>query len=95
MNEIFESLMMIAFGLSWPANIIKSWKSKTAKGKSLIFLIFVFIGYICGIIAKIITNNINVPLVFYIINLLMVASDIVLYFRNSRLDNINTLNNKI
>lgn len=86
MEEIFESLMMIAFGFSWPANIIKSWKSRTAKGKSIIFLFLVFIGYIFGIMAKIITGNINIPLIFYIVNLLMVGCDIILYFRNLKID---------
>ncbi len=86
MGQIFESLMMIAFGLSWPANIIKSWKSRTAKGKSIIFLFFVFIGYIFGIMAKILTGNINIPLIFYIVNLLMVGCDIILYFRNLKID---------
>ena len=34
---VFEILMLVCFGLSWPFNIAKSWKSRTAKGKSLIF----------------------------------------------------------
>jgi len=89
MNTIFEALMIIAFGLSWPTNIIKSWKSKTAKGKSGLFLYLIFIGYIFGICAKLVINNLNYVLIFYILNALMVAIDIVLYYRNRRLDKKN------
>ena len=32
-----ETLMIICFGLSWPLSVYKSWKSRTAKGKSLQF----------------------------------------------------------
>ncbi|MDR2588237.1 MAG: hypothetical protein LBC67_02315 [Spirochaetales bacterium] len=88
MSELFEAGMVIAFGISWPANIIKSWKTRTAKGKSIVFLLFVLAGYICGILSKLISGNITYVFVFYVINLFMVSADILLYFRNSRLDKI-------
>lgn len=86
MSEIFEAAMVICFGLSWPVSVYKSWKSRTAKGKSLMFEIFIWIGYICGIVGKIITGNITYVFIFYILNLVMVSTDICLYCRNSRLD---------
>ena len=72
MRDIFEVLMVICFGVSWPISIYKSYTSKSTKGKSIIFLLFILLGYICGIAAKLISGNINYVLLFYIINLLMV-----------------------
>jgi hypothetical protein len=86
MAEILEALMVISFGVSWPANILKAWKVRTAKGKSLVFLIFVEFGYVCGILAKIVQWNITYVFLFYLLNFAMVAVDISLYFRNRRLD---------
>lgn len=86
MAEIFEAAMVICFGLSWPTSVYKAWKSRTAKGKSLLFEIFICIGYICGIAGKIMTQNITYVFVFYIINFVMISADLALYIRNSRLD---------
>lgn len=87
MGEIFEMCMVILFGVSWPVNIFKSYKSKTAKGKSVIFLILIFLGYLSGIIGKIVTNNITYVLIFYVLNIVMVAFDIFLFYRNKKIDN--------
>lgn len=81
-----ETIMIICFGLSWPANILKSLRSRTAKGKSLPFLCLIETGYVFGIIGKIITNTWNLATIFYFINFFMVLADIILYFRNSALD---------
>ena len=83
---ILEATMIILFGISWPLNIIKSIKSKTARGKSLYFLIFIEAGYLCGILSKFITGNVSWVIIFYSLNLVMVATDIVLYFINRRRD---------
>lgn len=88
LGNIFEVLMIVLFGISWPLNIIKSLKSKTTKGKSLLFLIFIFVGYLFGITSKLILGKINYVLVFYIINTLMVGFDLILYFRNKKLDKL-------
>ena len=88
--EILEAGMVICFGISWPLSIIKSFKARTAKGKSLLFLMFIFIGYVSGIAWKMIAfangAGISYPTIFYFINLIMVGTDIVLYFRNRALD---------
>ena len=86
MGEIFELLMIICFGLSWPLSVYKSYKARTTAGKSLVFLSAIWIGYICGIASKIMTHNINYVLVIYIVNLIIVSCDLVLYFRNKALD---------
>jgi len=85
MSQFFESLMLICFGISWPLSIMKSWKSRTSKGKSAIFLVFILIGYVSGIIAKIISGNVTYVVFFYALNFVLVATDLVLYFRNDRL----------
>ena len=78
--------MLLCFGCSWPMNITKSIRAKTAKGKSLAFELFVLVGYICGITGKCISGSINWVFAIYILDLLMVATDILLTLRNRRLD---------
>jgi hypothetical protein len=86
MSQVFEALMIISFGVSWPTNIIKSYRTRSTKGKSVLFLIFILSGYIFGIISKMISNSITYVFIFYIINAVMVSIDIILYFRNRGLD---------
>ena len=88
MANVFEILMLICFGFSWPINFRKAAKSKTTKGVSLAFLFLIIIGYIFGISAKILNNNINYVIIFYLINLFFVAANIIIYFINKRNENI-------
>ena len=88
MEQIFEVLMIICFGVSWPFNIAKSWKAKTAKGKSLLFEVCILVGYICGIAGKFITGNVTYVLIAYMINVVMVTIDILLTLRNMALDKL-------
>lgn len=88
MAEIFETIMLICFGLSWPISVTKSFKSRTTKGKSFMFEVFILLGYICGVAGKFISDNVNYVLVFYFINILFVITDLILYARNLRLDKI-------
>ena len=78
--------MLVCFGVSWPFNIAKSLRSRTAKGKSVIYEILVIVGYFFGLAAKIILGDVNYVMIFYIVDILMVTTDIVLTFRNRRLD---------
>lgn len=86
MSQFLEAVMVVLFGISWPLNIMKSAKSRTAKGKSLPFLIFIWVGYIAGIASKLVSGNITYVFVFYVLNLVMVSIDFCLYFRNVKLD---------
>lgn len=52
MEEILEIIMVVSFGMSWPLNVLKSYRARTTKGKSLPFLVLIFAGYICGIASK-------------------------------------------
>ncbi|MCQ2566483.1 MAG: hypothetical protein MJ194_06560 [Clostridia bacterium] len=93
MSEILEVIMIVLFGASWPANVMRSYKSRTAKGKSLLFLVLIETGYVAGIISKLINPAYMADfgrkwyvLFFYCLNFIMVAADIILYFRNRKLD---------
>lgn len=88
MASLFETLMLICFGCSWPLNLAKSIKSKTAKGKSVLFQYAIMLGYICGILGKFAGGNVNYVLALYFINLIMVAVDTGLYYRNKKLDQL-------
>ena len=96
MAEIFEIIMIVSFGASWPMNVYKSYKARTTKGKSLGFLCLIFFGYIAGIISKLLNETYMgqiadkwYVLFFYVLNLLMVGLDLILYVRNHRLDNMS------
>lgn len=86
MSAIFETVMLVCFGLSWPINVIKAYKSRTTKGTSLQFIFLIIIGYFAGITAKIVNGQFNYVFIVYIINLLIVTFDVLVYFRNYRLD---------
>ena len=87
MAELFEIIMIVCFGMSWPMNVIKSYRARTTKGKSLPFLLLIITGYVFGIIGKLIGGSFKwYVLFFYVLNLVMVSADLALYVRNYRLD---------
>ncbi len=98
MTDLLEALMILCFGLSWPISIRKSWTSRTAKGKSLFFEIFLLVGYIFGIVRKVIlfANAVSagqsegflfyLSWFFYVLNFIEISIDVALYFRNVKLD---------
>ena len=65
MAEILEILMIVSFGLSWPLNVIKSFKARTTESKSLVFLILIFVGYIFGILSKLATPQFKWDVMFF------------------------------
>jgi hypothetical protein len=77
--SIFEVLMLLCFGLSWPLSIMKTIRTKEVAGKSPVFLIIVALGYMSGIIHKVFFSF-DWVIVLYILNCLMVLLDCVLYF---------------
>ena len=78
--------MVLCFGISWPVPIVKALKSRSTKGKSLVFMLFIWVGYVCGIASKLIAGNLTYVFVFYVLNIIMVTVDICLYFRNLKYD---------
>ncbi len=83
--------MLVCFGLAWPFSIHKSYKSRQTEGKSVVFLYVVVAGYIAGIIHKLLYSR-DVVVFLYLLNSLMVSTDITLYYRNKRLQagNLNS-----
>lgn len=94
MFDLLEAAMILCFGLSWPISIYRSYVSRTAKGKSLFFEVFLWIGYVFGIGRKILqfssgaagTGLFYLGWFFYLLNLVEITVDMALYFRNVRLD---------
>ena len=94
-TELLEALTIFCFGLTRPISIPKSIVSRTAKGKSLFFEVFLLIGYACGIIRKIIQVSggssgflFYLSFFFYILNFVEISIDVALYFRNKKLDEL-------
>lgn len=95
-TDLFEALTIFCFGLSWPISIRKSLISKTAKGKSLFFEVFLLIGYAFGIARKfiqVIAMNSSgfifyLSFFFYVLNFIEISIDVALYFRNTKLDKL-------
>ena len=85
--SIFEAMMLVCFGLSWPMNILKSWRTRSAVGKSLAFLLIIEVGYICGMLNKVLVKF-DWVFFLYLLNFCMVGTDVILYFRNRRLDRL-------
>ncbi|MDW2796181.1 hypothetical protein RZO55_01085 [Clostridium boliviensis] len=93
-SDLLETLMIIGFGLSWPFSVYKSYKSRTAKGKSLQFEFFIWLGYIFGIARKFLQYHYAVSYdwlfllswFFYVLNFVEISFDMWLYVRNIKLD---------
>ena len=86
MTQVLEAAMLICFGFSWPMNVYKNFKAKTAKSMSLPFILLIISGYVAGICAKLYSHNVSYVLVVYVLNLLIVLVNVVVYFINRRYD---------
>lgn len=88
MANILEAIMLICFGFCWPINFRKAYRAGTAKGTSLAFFCLVEVGYASGIAAKILGDNVTYVLFFYILNMVTVGANIVMYFINKKKDSL-------
>lgn len=93
MAELFEIAMIVSFGASWPINVVKSYKARNTKGKSIAFVFLILFGYGAGIISKLIDSGYMEQigtkwyvLFFYVLNFLMVGLDALLYIRNRHIE---------
>jgi len=94
MPDILEAAMIFCFGISWPISIRKSWVSRTARGKSVVFEFFIWLGYVFGIIRKALQIQSRaagnwlfyLAFAFYIINIIEITIDMILWVRNRKLD---------
>lgn len=84
--SIYEIIMLICFGAAWPFSIYKSLKSKSTKGKSSLFMLVLIIGYIFGILNKLLVRY-DYVIYLYIINTIMVSIDLILFYKNRTLEN--------
>ena len=85
--KVLEAVMIVLFGISWPFNLLKSIKSKSTKGKSLLFLILIDLGYIAGITSKFVSTTFVWAtdwwiFMVYVINFIFVSLDMIVYFIN-------------
>ena len=81
-DGLFEILMLLCFAAAWPFSIYKLYKTKSTKGKSVIFSFIIILGYIFGITNKFVMDDTNYVLIFYFIDLCLVLVDTLLYYRN-------------
>ena len=95
MAEILEIIMIVSFGASWPMNVMKSYRARTAKGKSLAFLCLILFGYVAVITSRLVNEAYMASfaqkwyvLFFYVLNFIMVSADLAMYIRNTRLDKL-------
>ena len=85
--KVLEATMLIMFGISWPFNLAKSIKSKSTKGKSLLFLVLIDVGYMAGITSKIFSTSFVWKtdwwvFAIYVINFCFVTADLTMFFIN-------------
>lgn len=74
-----EILMLVCFGVSWPVAVMKTYQTKSVKGKSLLFLSLILLGYIFGIIHKCI-YSLDYVIWLYVLNGVLVLADMTLWF---------------
>lgn len=85
-DGLFEILMLLCFAAAWPFSIHRLWTTRTTGGKSVLFSYIVMVGYVFGIVNKVVSGSINHVLAFYILDLCLVSIDTVLYHRNRILE---------
>lgn len=92
-----EMMMVVCFGISWPINIRKAWKARSTKGISLLFYALILAGYLFALVGKFVLIAANAPapwyetvrwyvMFFYVLNALMVAAGIGIWFRNRAIE---------
>lgn len=84
--SIFEIIMLVCFGVSWPFAIATTIRVKNPTGKSFVFMVLVLVGYIAGCLHKIL-HQFDAVFWLYVLNGLLVLVDMVLslyYLRRLR-----------
>lgn len=77
--SIFEAGMLLCFGASWPFQVTKTYKTKNVKGKSILFLWLIEIGYVLGMLHKVLYSP-DIVFFLYLMNFILVGADMVLYY---------------
>lgn len=96
--SIFEAGMIFCFGASWPFALYKTLKTKTASGKSRTFYILVMLGYICGMLHKIL-YNMDIVFWLYVVCFLLITTDFIFVMiyrkKNEETNETNKIEEKI
>ena len=79
--SIFEIIMLLCFGLSWPTSIVRALRTKVVRGKSPFFMVLIIIGYMGGITHKYLYTPGDPVIFLYVLNFLLVTVDLSLYFK--------------
>ena len=83
--SIFEGIMILCFGVSWPVAVWKTLKTKNVSGISIFFLWFVFTGYVSGVMFKLVeamgNGYVNPVIILYVFNLVLVGTEVALFYR--------------
>ena len=84
--EILEFGMLFAFGFSWPFAIARTYRAKRVDGKSPMFMIIVLLGYVGGILARLLDANTSNDwlAIVYVIDMALVSTDLTLYLYYSK-----------
>ena len=89
-SQFCEFFMLFAFGFSWPFAIARTYKSghsgKGVAGKSPMFMIIVLLGYVGGILARLLDANTSNDwlAIVYVIDMALVSTDLTLYLYYSK-----------
>jgi len=84
---IFEAAMLVCFAASWPFNLRKAYRARTNVGTSILFMSIVLLGYIFGVINKLVSDDISYVLAFYLLDIALVSTGVIIYIRNRKFDN--------
>jgi len=85
-SQACEFFMLFAFGFSWPFAIARTYRAKRVDGKSPMFMAIVLVGYVCGIMARILDSDPSNDwlIAVYLLDMALVSTDLTLYFHYSR-----------
>ena len=83
---IFEIGMLLCFAAAWPFNIVRAWRARTAVGTSPWFMLVIELGYVLGMINKVINDDVNYVFAFYVLDFVLVLIGLSIYVRNSAID---------
>jgi hypothetical protein len=78
--SVFEAGMLICFGVSWPVSIAKAVRTKEVVGKSPLFMAIIGLGYLSGIVHKVLHAT-DWVIFLYVLNFSLVMTDLFLYYR--------------
>jgi hypothetical protein len=78
--QVFEALMLICFGISWPLDILNTLRLKQSSGKSQLFMGMILFGYAAGVTAKLMHSALSGQppqwvTWLYVLNMALVATD--------------------